>query len=223
MIEKVKQQVIALLCKDNTGHGFDHIERVLKLALKFCKKENANQDIVSLIALLHDVDDYKLVGKENAQKLINSRRIMDEANVPFDIQEIVLKELACIGYSNLLKGNRPSTKEGMISSDADMCDAIGVNGILRTYQYSFFKNEPFFIKDVFPVDTIDPEEYTTKGSATSVCHMFEKLLKLKDLMITKSGYEEAIKRHQIIVDFLYQFFEEEDVPEWKEYLDKFKC
>ena len=53
--------------------------------------------------------------------------------------------------------------------------------------------------------------------------MSEKLLKLKDLMMTKSGYEEAIKRHQVIVDFLYQFFEEEDVPEWKEYLDKFKC
>ena len=33
--------------------------------------------------------------------------------------------------------------------------------------------------------------------------------------------EEAEKRHKIMVDVLYHLFEEENVPEWKVYLDNF--
>ena len=51
--------------------------------------------------------------------------------------------------------------------------------------------------------------------------MFEKLLRLKDFMLTDSGKKEALERHHIMVEFLYHFFEEEDVPEWTEYLDHF--
>lgn len=47
----------------------DHIDRVLNLSLRFAKKEKANIEIVTLIALLHDVDDYKLFGMESAKWL----------------------------------------------------------------------------------------------------------------------------------------------------------
>ena len=48
-----------------------------------------------------------------------------------------------------------------------------------------------------------------------------KILKLKNLMLTKSGKEEAKSRHQIIVDFLYHLFDEENVPEWTRYLNEY--
>ena len=48
--------------------------------------------------------------------------------------------------------------------------------------------------------------------------MFDKILKLKNLMLTESGKKEAASRHQFVVDFLFHFFDEEDVPEWTEYL-----
>ena len=51
--------------------------------------------------------------------------------------------------------------------------------------------------------------------------MFEKLLNLKNLMLTNSGKKEAIERHNIMVSFLYHFFEEENVPEWKNYLENY--
>ena len=70
MIENVEEEVIKLLDKDNSGHGMNHINRVLDLSLTFAKKEKANEKIVALIALLHDVDDYKLFGKENAPNWI---------------------------------------------------------------------------------------------------------------------------------------------------------
>ena len=74
-IEKVKNEVAKLLEGDNSGHGLEHINRVLDLSLKFAEKENANKYIVSLIALLHDADDYKLFGMENAEKLTNAKII----------------------------------------------------------------------------------------------------------------------------------------------------
>lgn len=221
MIEKIKIQVKELLNEDNSGHGMEHINRVLELSLKFAEKESANKDIVSLIALLHDVDDYKLFGIDNAENLTNARRIMNDCDVDKKIQEQVCLALNNIGYSKRLKGCCPSTIEGKIVSDADMCDALGANGILRVYTYSMKNEKPFFNKDIFPIEDMTAEKYTRKCADSSVCHIFEKILKLKDLMLTESGKDEAKSRYQIIVDFLYHLFDEENVPEWTKYLNEY--
>ena len=218
MLYKVKKQVVELLEHDNSGHGMNHIERVLKLALRFAKEESVDKDLVALIALLHDVDDYKLLGHEQAEKLINAKTFMKNANVPEEIQDKVLNALQKFGYSKSLKGNRPDTIEGKIVSDADMCDALGVNGVLRTFQYSLKNGMPFFDKNIYPIEQLTAEQYTKKVASSSVCHFFEKILKLKNMMMTESGKKEAISRHQIIVEMLYHLFDEEDAPEWKEYL-----
>ena len=220
-IEKIKKEVYNLLNNDDSGHGMDHINRVLKLSLKFAEKENADKYIVALIALLHDVDDYKLFGEENAKNLPNARYIMKSVDIPDEIQNKVLSSLECIGYSKSLKGIRPTTIEGKIVSDADMCDAMGVNGIIRTNKYSKKNGKPFFDRNIFPVEDITDERYKRKCSDSSVCHMFEKLLKLKGLMMTESGRMEAEERHQIMIDILYHLFDEENAPEWREYLDDF--
>ena len=221
MIEEVKEQVYKLLNKDNSGHGMDHINRVLDLSLKFADKEHANREIVSLIALLHDVDDYKLFGIENAENLTNAKRIMSECAIDDEIQNKVCSELKCIGYSKLLEGFRPKTIEGKVVSDADMCDARGSNGILRVYTYSLKNGKPFFDRNIFPIEDMTADKYTKRCADSSVCHIFEKILKLKNLMITDSGKEEAKERHQIIVDFLYHLFNEENAPEWTKYLNEY--
>lgn len=221
MIEKVKKQVYALLGNDDSGHDMDHVNRVLDLSIKFAKENNANEEIVSLIALLHDVDDYKLFGSENAGKLLNAKLFMDNANVPKATQEKVISSISNIGYRNLLNGLRPTSIEGKIVSDADMCDCVGVNGILRIFTYCSKHNKPFFDKEKFPIDDMAASKYNRICADSSICHIFEKVLKLKKLMLTKSGKKEIEKRHQITVDVLYQFFEEENAEDWKEYLDNF--
>ena len=217
-IEKTREMAKALLDSDNSGHGMDHSERVLRLSLKFAEAESANSEVVALAALLHDVDDYKLFGEENAKNLTNARKILDSCGVDTDTKNQVIEAIETIGYSKRLQGITPATIEAKIVSDADMCDGMGIIGVLRSYQYNIAHGGTFFDKDVFPVLDMSAEEYKSKKDGTVVTHLFEKILKLKDLMLTDSGREEALKRHDYMVDFLYHFFEEENVPEWTEYL-----
>ena len=50
---------------------------------------------------------------------------------------------------------------------------------------------------------------------------FEKLLKLKGLMLTLPGRAEAENRQQIMVDFLRHYFREKNVSEWSEFLEEY--
>lgn len=220
-INLIQQKVDALLGQENSGHDTEHIDRVLELSLKFAQQENANTDIVSLIALLHDVDDYKLFGHNAATNLPNAKRIMQEVGVSSDIQTIVCNEIKHLGYSKRLQGLQPHTLEGKIVSDADMCDGLGAHGILRTYQYGLVHNRPFFQKDAIP-NIRDTKAYVASNiSNTSIDHFFEKILHLKQLMLTPSGKHEAQARHDFTVSFLRQLFQEENANNWLDYLENY--
>jgi len=219
MIEEVKKLVFELLNNDNTGHGIEHITRVYNLAIKFAKEEKANLELVSLAALLHDVDDYKLFGEKNSNNLTNAKKIMKTVNIDLDTQEKVLEIIRTIGYRRSLQGIRPKSLEGKIVSDADMCDCIGATGIIRLHSYSSYHRKPFFDKNIFPNENIDIKNYPICADS-AVNHIFEKILKLKKLMLTKSGQKEATKREKITIDFLRNLFIEEDANEWLKYLDE---
>lgn len=60
-----------------------------------------------------------------------------------------------------------------------------------------------------------------KCADSGICHLFEKALKIKEFLLTKSGKEEAESRFQMTRQFLYHFFDEENAQEWIEYLDNF--
>ncbi len=143
---------------------------------------------------------------------------MKSVNVSIEVQNKVCTSLKCIGYSKRLKGLVAETIEGKVVSDADMCDALGAVGILRVHHFGLKINRPFFQKDVFPIDNTS-YNYHMEKTASTINFIFEVLLKYKNLMLTNTGIDEALERHKIIVDFLYHFFREENVPEWIKYLD----
>lgn len=220
MKNQAKLLVEEVLKNDNSGHGMEHINRVIFLAEEIAENENCDKDIVYLTALLHDVDDYKLFGAESQENLTNTNRILSLLSLDNEKKQNILKNIKEIGFSKRLKGITPESIEAKIVSDADMCDAIGANGIVRTHQYCASHNQPFFDKNIFPViQTAD--SYTKKGSETAVCHFFEKILKLKNLMLTEKGKEIATQRHNFMINFLKQYFLEENTPEWQEYMDEY--
>lgn len=74
---------------------------------------------------------------------------MDECGVAQNTQNQVCLAISHIGYNKRLKGILPTTLEGKIVSDTDMCDALGANGILRVYAYQNKKGKPFLIEKYF--------------------------------------------------------------------------
>ena len=139
-LEIVKTKVRQLLGGDTSGHADDHVERVALLAERFANEcsESVYLQEVLLTAWLHDVDDYKLVGKTQAEKLTNAVNIMAQAEVADDLSQVVLENIAAIGYSKRLNGKQPQRLAGKLASDADMCDAIGAVGIERALAYACY-------------------------------------------------------------------------------------
>ncbi len=213
-----RDKVAGLLEKEGSGHGLDHADRVLALSIQFAEQEQADPVLAAWIALLHDVDDYKLFGTETEERLPHARKILTEAEMEPERQEQVCAAIRTLGYSKRLQGIRPQSREGRVVSDADMCDALGANGILRTYAFGLASGRPFFDRNCFPEEALTAEQYRDKSRGTGVDHFFEKILRLRDLMLTESGRAEAAFRHQLVVDFLFHLFEEERAPEWSRYL-----
>lgn len=230
MLETVRADVRDCLGSDSSGHDMSHIERVEALTTQFAGQENlSNEDVMlaQAAALLHDVDDYKLVGKENADALTNATKIMEHAG--FDDEMIIPVKgiIASIGYSKALKGVRPNTLPGKIVSDADMCDAIGANGIVRSIVYAVSDkgNGVIFDKNKKPIANMTAEQYNSNGTThdtdSAINHFFEKLLRLKGMMLTESGKREAERRDAVMVTFLRQYFNEQNLPDWQRYLESF--
>ena len=226
-LETIKNKVRGILGGDPSGHADDHVERVAFLAERFASECNEPVDLyeVLLTAWLHDIDDYKLVGKAQAEKLTNAVNSMVDAGVDTDLCQAVLENIAAIGYSKRLDGQQPRRLAGQLVSDADMCDAIGAVGIERGLMYACHHGGRIFDPAVWPNVDLAAEEYDINGNTHDtdgfINHFFEKLLKLKGLMLTEPGRIEAENCQQIMVDFLHHYFREKNAPEWSEFLEKY--
>ena len=153
---------------------------------------------------------------------------MRQNNVGEETCSQVCEIIRTMGYSKALKGIRPQTLEGQIVSDADMLEAIGAMGLVRCLAYALDKchsgTNQIFDEKIWPEINLSAEEYKkpNRVSDNFVNHFFEKMLKLKTMMFTKSGRKEAEIRHRFMVDFLYEFFRENNAGEWIEYLKNFE-
>lgn len=220
-MEKIENSVRALL-RSHDAHEFDHVDRVRRLALAFADKESADKYIVELAALLHDVDDYKLFGSEHAKNLTNARSILDDNGVGGETKNQILEIIKTMGYNNYLDGIRPTSIEGKIVSDADMCDAIGAQGIIRTHAYNLSKGRTFFDKEILPVNKQKSSDlYRNAKDEHAVQHFFDKLLLIPSILMTESGLEEGNKRLGIMIEFLNELFIEENSSVWTKYLSDF--
>ncbi|MDH6365149.1 uncharacterized protein M2139_002167 [Enterococcus sp. PF1-24] len=208
MEEKIKK-VIAFteekMQQDKTGHGMDHIQRVVKSAEKILVTEpRANQLIVLAAAYLHDTVDDKLVTNEK-----KAYQELQDFLVAADFQKEEIDEIIHIiknmSYSKELDGlAEPLSLEGKIVQDADRIDALGAFGILRTSYYGGSKGHPIYDPAISPIDYQNKTDYR-KGS-TVINHFYEKLLLIADTMKTDYGKKEAKRRKQFMEEFLEEFF-----------------
>src|SRR5690554_1751230 len=190
-----------------TGHDWFHIERVYKNALNLLKTEQANEQVVVLGALLHDIADSKFHNGDETVGPQKANEFMTAIGIAQEVKKHVISIIENISFKggNFEKSFR--SKELEVVQDADRLDAMGAIGIARTFNYGGFKNNPLYDPELPPELNMTKEEYKNhKG--TTINHFYEKLLLLKDLMNTKTGKQLAQKRHDYMEDFLKQFLAE---------------
>lgn len=192
---------------DFSGHDYFHSLRVYRVARTIAERENADMEIVSLAALLHDVDDRKLSPetcekKEHAVSFMKEQYVSD-ANIERICQ--IIEEVSFAGNDSVI----PSTVEGKCVQDADRLDALGAIGIARAFAYGGSHHRAIYDPEIVPKVGMSKEEYQGHVT-TSVNHFYEKLFLLKDMMNTDTGKKIAEKRERFMRAYVDEFMAEWD-------------
>ncbi|MEC2073788.1 HD domain-containing protein [Alkalihalophilus marmarensis] len=205
IIEKTEKWVKAQLINEESGHDWYHILRVTRTAQQIAKEEHANDEIVTLAALVHDLADDKVIQNEK-EALKKIDEWFKENGLDDEAIDQIISIITTISFKGG-NGQPVSTLEGQIVQDADRLDALGAIGIARTFVYSGHKGQPMYDPELPVRDEMSVEEYR-HGKSSAVHHFYEKLLKLKDQMNTTTGMKLAARRHAFMETYLEQFYQE---------------
>ncbi len=179
--------------KDNDiAHDYSHILRVYNTSLEIAKNYKCDLFLIKMLALLHDIDDDKLISKQKEKQ--NIKDFLESINVPKDIIENIIFILPFMSFRKYKKLNNNFPIEGKIVIDADRLDAIGAIGIARVFSYSSYIKRPFYSDD--------------ENIPTAIKHFDEKLLIIHNYLYTKEAKIIAKKRHKFIKDFYVEFLKE---------------
>ncbi len=183
-------------------HDFDHVLRVLTLAMRIARAEGADISIVRSAALLHDV------GRQEAERSGGDHAVLGATCA----REILSKvPNAQPGYakavSDAIASHRfrtppqPSTLEAEVLFDADKLDAIGAVGVARAFAYGGAHGQRLWA----PISSVDIDHWTRQGddpdAHTPVHEYVVKLSRIRNHLYTSTAREIAEERHQAMVAF----------------------
>src|SRR2546421_12031070 len=184
---------------NDLAHGWEHVQRVYRLALHIAQQEGADPFIVGVAALLHDLG--RLTHDETRHhadlSVIHARDLLTRYQVPPDKQEAILHAIDAHSFS---KGLQPRTLEARIVRDADRLDSLGAIGVLRWAITGTLRRTPQ-TKTYHPTDPF-AEHHSPDDRSYMLDHFFTKLLKLGDTMATETGRMLAQQRTAFMHSYL---------------------
>ncbi len=201
------EQAKSWYAENDPVHGYDHIQRVYRMAERLAHAEGADLEIVRAAALLHDAEG-PLTGDSRAEHQLASaqfaRQMLEAENWPEDRIAAVQH---CI-RAHRFRDDRelPETIEAKVLFDADKLDAIGAIGAVRVIAYAILDKQHLFSEPseqfLGSGEKLPGEPHTPYHE-----HLF-KLSKLKDRMFTTSGQAVAEERHKYLEGFFAQLHAE---------------
>jgi uncharacterized protein len=202
-LTNLQNRVQLFFSNDASGHDWWHTKRVHDLALRLSRLEGANEYVVALGALAHDLEDHKL---DTTPRI---RTWLEEIGVDAETIETVYDLCARVSFKGAGVADDMPTLEGRVVQDADRLDAIGAIGIARTFAFGGAKGRAMHDPRETSELHQDFEAYRSKNGS-SLNHFFEKLLLLKDRLHTESARAVAEARHAYMEGFVQRFLAEWD-------------
>ena len=181
------------------AHGWEHIQRVYKLALYIAEQEHADPFIVGMAALLHDLGhlSYDPTKHHAELSVASAAGLLSAYPIAPGTQQAILHAIAAHSFS---LGIEPGTPEAKIVRDADRLDSLGAIGILRWAITGTVRRAP----QTQPYHPGDPfaEWHTPDDHRYMLDHFFTKLLKLSSTMSTQTGRALARQRTAFMHTYL---------------------
>jgi uncharacterized protein len=159
LIQNTAQFVQETLKNAEGGHDWWHIHRVWTNAKLIAQTEQANQLIVELAALLHDIADSKF---HNGDEEIGPRtagNYLQSVGVDAAVIEHVQQIIRHMSFKASFDKAGFQSPEMAIVQDADRLDAIGAIGIARAFTYGGFKGREIYNPEIEPNLSMTKEEY----------------------------------------------------------------
>lgn len=204
--EEVQQSFSGI---DDMAHGWEHVQRVYRLALSIAEQEGANRFIVGMAALMHDLGRAEPHGGTEHHADLSVRlatRLMSSHALPTDIQHAILHAIIAHSFS---RGVTPQTIEAKAVRDADRLDALGAIGIMRwaltgavlhtAETRSYHPEDPF------------AEKHEPDDKRYMLDHFYAKLLKLGETMATETGSFMAERRTGFMRTYLQELRKELEI------------
>jgi uncharacterized protein len=189
------------------GHDWWHINRVWNNAKLIAETETCDRLTVEIAALLHDIADSKF---NNGDEELGPKMAGDFLR-SVNAEEALIQHVEdIIRHISFKAGFDEQTFQSIeldIVRDADRLDALGAIGIARVFNYGGFKGREIYNPEIQPNLNMTKAEYKN-SNAPSINHFYEKLLLLKDKMSTKTGKALAEQRHEFMLGYLKQFYDE---------------
>ena len=181
------------------------------------KDISLDMKVIQLAALFHDVVDFKYdhdsskTLDEIATERLSTFFELYKSELTSQQIEKIIYIILNISWRKELENKENQANvihELKIVRDADRLDAIGAVGIARCFGFSGAKMRPFHVDEIKPIENMTAEQYnnqTIKNQSTAINHFHEKLLLIKDKILTQTGKRLAENRHQFMLTYLTQF------------------
>ncbi|USS84523.1 HD domain-containing protein [Fructilactobacillus myrtifloralis] len=193
---------------DQSGHGYDHVERVVNLTRQLLAENPANGEIALTAAYLHDCFDEKLTSDPDAARARVTEQLTDIGYQPAAITAI-LAIIDHMSFAANLEHHQQLSPEGQLVQDADRLDALGAIGIARTFAYGAVHGYAMYDPQVRPRTNLTKANY--RQPETTINHFYEKLFKLPEQMNTVTARRLGNERKQYMQEFVAEF-----KAEWNE-------
>ncbi len=196
------------------AHGFDHVDGVVKYARYIAQKENANLRIVIPAAYFHDFEPRQKLIFQTHTEVSAQKAVLFLKKLKFSEHELneIYNCIDTSSYGSASIGHNPTSLEAQCVRDADWLDAIGARGIARVFAFGSAHGCSELGKIEWDIDNPPKKKMSLIGPDPSpIYHFFSKLLWIKDKMATKTGKELAKVRHDRLVRFLKEYYEEMNI------------